>query len=51
MVEIEGKINYSRISVLIDPRATLSYITPRIVESNKLKRMKDTKSWLVQLEI
>lgn len=51
MVEIEGKINNTQISVLIDPGATLSYITPGVVESNKLKRMKHTKSWLVQLEI
>jgi hypothetical protein len=49
VVEIEGKINDTRISVLIDPRATLSYITPDIVESNELKKLKHTKSWLVQL--
>jgi hypothetical protein len=49
VVEIEGKINDTRIYVLIDPGATLSYITPNIVESNKLKKLKHTKSWLVQL--
>ena len=49
MVEIEGKINNTQISILIDPRAMLSYITPSIVESNKLKKLKHTKSWLVQL--
>jgi hypothetical protein len=49
VVEIEGKINDTRISVLIDPGATLSYITPNVVESNKLKRLKHAKSWLVQL--
>jgi hypothetical protein len=49
VVEIERKINNTRIYVLIDPRATLSYITPRVVESNKLKKMKHAKSWLVQL--
>jgi hypothetical protein len=27
----------------------LSYITPDVVESNKLKKLKHTKSWLVQL--
>jgi hypothetical protein len=47
VVEIEGKINNTRISILIDPRATLSYITPGVVESNKLKRTKHAKSWLV----
>jgi hypothetical protein len=40
VVEIEGKINNTRISILIDPGATLSYITPGVVESNKLKKMK-----------
>jgi hypothetical protein len=49
VVEIEGRINNSRISILIDPGATLSYITPDVVESNKLKKLKHTKSWLVQL--
>jgi hypothetical protein len=49
MVEIEGKINNTRISVLIDPGAMLSYITPDVVESNKLKKLKHAKSWLVQL--
>ena len=47
VVEIEGKINDTRIFVLIDPLATLSYITPDIVESNKLKKLKHAKSWLV----
>jgi hypothetical protein len=51
VVEIKGKINDTRIFFLIDPRATLSYITPDIVESNKLKKLKHIKSWLVQLAI
>jgi hypothetical protein len=50
VVEIEGKINDTRIYVLIDPRATLIYITPDVVESNKHKILKHAKSWLVQLE-
>jgi hypothetical protein len=49
VVEIEGKIHDTRISILIDPRATLSYITLKVVESNELKRLKHAKSWLVQL--
>jgi hypothetical protein len=49
VVEIEGKINDTRIFVIIDPRATLSYITPDVVDSNKLKKLKHEKSWLVQL--
>jgi hypothetical protein len=49
VVEVEGKIHDTRISILIDPGATLSYITPDVVESNKLKKQKHEKSWLVQL--
>jgi hypothetical protein len=49
VVEIEGKINDTLIYVLVDPRASLSYITPNIVELNKLKKLKHEKSWLVQL--
>ena len=36
MVEIEGMINGQPISILIDPGASLSYISPRIVELCKL---------------
>jgi hypothetical protein len=49
VVEIEGKINDTQISILIDPGATLSYITPNVVGSNKLKKLKHAKPWLVQL--
>jgi hypothetical protein len=49
VVEIKGKINDTQISILIDPGATLSYITPDVLESNKLKKLKHAKSWLVQL--
>jgi hypothetical protein len=40
VVKIEGKINNTQISVLIDPGATLSYITPGVVEANKLRKVK-----------
>jgi hypothetical protein len=49
VVEIEGKINNTQISILINLRATLSYITSSVVESNKLNKMRHAKSWLVQL--
>jgi hypothetical protein len=49
VVEIEGKINNTLSFFLIDRGATLSYITHFVVESNKLKKMKHEKSWLVQL--
>ena len=32
MVEVEGKLNQTPISILIDPRARLSYISPDLVE-------------------
>jgi hypothetical protein len=44
VVEIEGKINNTHVYVLIDPGATLSYISPSVVDSNKLKRTKHAKS-------
>jgi predicted aspartyl protease len=49
MVEIERKINDTQIYILIDLGAMLSYINPNIVESNKLKKLKHVKSWLLQL--
>jgi hypothetical protein len=49
IVEVEGKIHFNNVSILIDPGASLSYITPSLVESNKLKKVKHAKSWLVQL--
>ena len=49
MVEIEGKINNTHIFVLIDPIATLSYISLGVVDSNKLNKIKHAKSWIVQL--
>ena len=48
-MEVEGKVNNKRISILIDLGATLSYVTHGVVDSNKLKKVKHTKSWLVQL--
>jgi predicted aspartyl protease len=49
VVEIEGKIQNKQVSILIDPGESLSYITPSLVESCKLKKVKHNKSWLVQL--
>ena len=47
MVEIEGMINNQPISILIDPGAILSYISPRIVDLCKLVPKKFDKPWLV----
>ena len=49
MVEVEGMINQTPIGILIDPRASLSYIAPKIEEKCKLPVEKFENSWLVQL--
>lgn len=49
MVELEGIITKQPVSVLIDPRSNLSYISPRVVEACSLQKKKHTKTWLVQL--
>eukprot|EP00253_Pinus_taeda_P019224 PITA_19224 len=49
MVEFEGKISNLTISVLIDPGATLSYVSPKIVERCNLQSVKFKNPWLVQL--
>ena len=51
MVEVEGKLNQTPISILIDPGASLSYISPDLVEKFNLSVEKFAKSWLVQLAI
>jgi hypothetical protein len=45
IVEVEGKIHDNRISILIDPATSLSYVTPSLVEINKLNKLKHAKSW------
>ena len=49
MVEVEGKINQTPIAILIDPGASLCYISPNLVEKCKLPIDKFENSWLVQL--
>jgi predicted aspartyl protease len=49
IMEVEGKIHDNIISILIDTVAILIYITPALVEENKLKREKHAKSCLAQL--
>jgi hypothetical protein len=49
IMDVEGKIHDNCISILIDLGASLSYITPGLVELNKLKKVKHAKSWLIQL--
>ena len=47
MVEVEGKINQTPISILIDPGSSLSYISPNLVEKCKLPVKNFASSWLV----
>ena len=49
MVKIEGKVSNTSISILIDPGAFWSYVSPKIVETCKLYKVKHEKPWLVQL--
>eukprot|EP00253_Pinus_taeda_P002728 PITA_02728 len=49
MVEFEGKISDLTIAVLIDPGATLSYVSPKVVERYKLQPVKFKNPWLIQL--
>ena len=51
MVEVDGMINQTPVTILIDPGASLSYIGPQIVEKCKLSVDKFENSWLVQLTI
>ena len=49
MVEIEGKILNTYVSIPIDPGAYWSYVSPKIVDECKLGKVKHDKPWLVQL--
>ena len=51
MMEVEGMINQTSVTILIDPGASLSYIAPKMVEKCKLFVEKFENSWLVQLAI
>jgi hypothetical protein len=48
---MEGKIDNQPIEILIDSRASHSYINSNIVERFNLQRIKHNKYWLVQLVI
>jgi hypothetical protein len=47
MIEVEGMINNQTIAILIDSRASHSYIDPKMVESFQFPRIKHGKPWLV----
>ena len=47
MLEVEGKISNTSVSILIDSGASLSYIAPRVLEKCKLSKEKKKNAWLV----
>ena len=49
MVEIEGKILNTSISILIDPGAFWRYVAPKFVDICQLGKVKHDKPWMVQL--
>jgi predicted aspartyl protease len=49
VVEVEGKVSNNHIFVLIDPGDTLSYVSPGIVDSKELKKVRHRNYWIVQL--
>ena len=49
MIELEGTMLSKPVSILIDPGASLSYVSPKLVEMCNLKEQKFKNPWLVQL--
>ena len=49
MIELEGKLLPQSLSILVDPGASLCYVSHKIVETCRLKEQKFKNSWLVQL--
>ena len=49
MVEVQGIIQNQFVSILIDPGARLSYVSPSIAEKCSISLKKFEKSWLVEL--
>ena len=50
MVEIQGMIQNTHVSIVIDLGTSLSYVSPSIAEKYNLYLKKFEKSWLVQLD-
>ena len=49
MVEFEGKLFNQVVSILIDPEASLSYVSPKIIEKCHSQVTKFKIMWLVKL--
>ena len=47
--KVVGKIAEESVSILIDPISTHNYITLRVVDICTFKKLKHSKSWLVQI--
>lgn len=48
-MEVQIIIYEHRVPIIIDPRSTLSYISPAKIEKCELRNEKQRKPWLVQL--
>ena len=49
ITEVAGNIVEQSVYVLIEPGSTHSYITPKVVDICAFKKLKHSKSWLVEL--
>lgn len=49
MIELKGKLLSQPVSIFVDPDASLSYVSPKVVEMCKLQSQKFRNPWLVQL--
>ena len=49
MVEVQGMIQNQSVSILIQPGASLNYVSPSIVKKCNFSLKKFEKYWLVQL--
>ena len=49
IIKIEGKVSNTSISILIDPGAFRSYVSPKIAKLCKLDKVRHEKPWMVQL--
>ena len=49
MIELEGKLLSQPVYILVDPGASLSYVSPKVVNICKFQSQKFRNPWLVQL--